>query len=249
MELSPSSSLSGKLPSLVYETPEIERLLSIALRRLEQLENEVTTLKTNKIIEETQLDINVLDDNGLLPTKVRKTKRGRGFRPLLQSEIEDAQSKAETAMGAARIMGVSYPLFRKYARRYGIHRINRAAARKPNYYSPEKGKYPLSEILDNKHPKIGDYAAKDKLIRFGTLEPKCNLCGFSERRIVDNKMPLLLDHKDGNKENFKLENLQLLCLNCTFTCGRGWIRSGKKTYDPDWMQGSTNTYIEKDARW
>ena len=255
MDLTPSSSILEPItviptpPPLTYETTGIERLLSIALRRIEELANEVKDIKTKKILEETQLDRSVLDENGLLPPPIRKTKRGRGYRPILQSEIEEAQSHADNAAGAARWLGISYPLFRKYAKRYGIHKINRAAARKPCYHSPEKGKYPLSEILDNKHPKIGDYAAKDKLIRFGTLEPKCNLCGFQERRIVDNKMPLLLDHKDGNKENFKLENLQLLCLNCTFTCGRGWIRSGKKTYDPDWLQVSTNTYIEKDARW
>jgi hypothetical protein len=253
MDLIPSSSISGPIvitnPPLTYETTGVERLLSIALRRIEELANEIKDIKTKQILEETQLDRSVLDENGLLPPPVRKTKRGRGYRPILQSEIEEAQAKAETAMGAARLLGISYPLFRKYAKRYGIHRINRSAARKPCYHSPEKGKYPLSEILDNKHPNLGDYILKDKLIRYNVLKPKCNLCGFEERRLVDNKMPLLLDHKDGDRENCRLENLQLLCLNCTFTCGRGFIRTGKKLFDPDWFQGSSNTYIEKDARW
>lgn len=236
-------------PALTYETVGVERLLSIALRRLEQLEEEVKDLKTNKIIEETQLDRTILDDNGLLPPPVRKTKRGRGYRPLLQSEIEDAQEKADTAMGAARILGVSYPLFRKYARRYGIHKINRSATRKPNLYSPEKGKYPISEILDNKHPHLNDYIIKDKLIRFNILEPKCNICGYDKRRVVDNKICLLLDHKDGDRKNSKLENLQLLCLNCTFECGRGYIRTGKKLFDPDWMQGQQTHNIRPDSRY
>lgn len=236
-------------PPLTYETTGIERLLSIALRRIEELANEVKDIKTKKILEETQLDRSVLDENGLLPAPVRKTKRGRGYRPILQSEIEEAQSHADNAAGAARWLGISYPLFRKYAKRYGIHRINPAAARKPCYHSPEKGKYPLSEILDNKHPHLNDYIIKDKLIRHKVLEHKCNICGYSARRIVDGKICLLLDHKDGDKKNSKLENLQLLCLNCTFECGRGYIRTGKKLFDPDWMQGQEAHNIRPESRY
>ena len=246
MELQPSRSISDtpKTPPLTFDTVGVERLLSIALRRIEELANEVKDIKTQKILEETQLDRSVLDENGLLPPPVRKTKRGRGYRPILQSEIEEAQSHADNAAGAARWLGVSYPLYRKYAKRYDIHKTNPAAARKPCYHSPEKGKYPLSEILDNKHPDLGDYQVRDKLIRFKKLEPKCN-----KRRIPDNKICLLLDHKDGDRKNFRLENLQLLCLNCTFECGRGHIRAGQRNFDPDWIEGSSNIYAEKDARY
>lgn len=234
---------------LVYETSKVDRLLSIALRKISELEHEVREMRVKRLVEENQIDINVLDENGLLPPPIRKTKRGRGYRPILQSEIEDAQAKADTAMGAARLLGISYPLFRKYAKLYGIHRINPSAKRMPNYFSPEKGRYPLSEILENKHTHLNDYVVRAKLIRSNLLDIKCNICGYDHRRSVDNKICLLLDHKDGDKKNFKLDNLQLLCLNCTFECGRGYIRAGKKLFDPDWIEGSTVQYADTNTRY
>ena len=50
----------------------------------------------------------------------RRMKRGLGAKPLLESEIKDAQKKARSAMEAARILGVSYNTYKKYARKYGI---------------------------------------------------------------------------------------------------------------------------------
>ena len=234
--------------NLTYETSGSDRLLSIALRRLEVLENDMKDMKTDKLISETQLSREMLDENGLLPI-VKKTKRGRGYRPLLKSEIEEAQQKSRTAMAAARYLNVNYPLYRKYARLYGIHVIDRHAPRKSNIYSPEKGKYPLAKILANEYPDLDDYTVKDKLIRSGLLPARCNICGYYRRRITDNKIAILLDHMDGNRSNFKIGNLQLLCLNCTFECGRGYIRSGNKTFDVDIIQGAVRQDIRPEARY
>ena len=45
---------------------------------------------------------------------------------------------------------------------------------------------------------------------------KCERCGLT--RWLENKIPLELHHKDGNKKNNKKENLLLVCPNChTFT--------------------------------
>mgnify|MGYP003315521094 CR=1 FL=1 len=50
----------------------------------------------------------------------RRMKRGLGAKPLLESEIKDAQTKARSAMEAARLLGVSYNTYKKYARKYDI---------------------------------------------------------------------------------------------------------------------------------
>ena len=39
---------------------------------------------------------------------------------------------------------------------------------------------------------------------------------FSERRVSDYKMPLLLNFKDNNKKNYRKENIELLCYNHYF---------------------------------
>lgn len=43
---------------------------------------------------------------------------------------------------------------------------------------------------------------------------KCMKCGWNERHPITGKVPIELEHKDGNSENNSLDNLELLCPNC-----------------------------------
>lgn len=45
--------------------------------------------------------------------KQRRMKRGLGSKPLLESEIKEVQTKARSAMEAARLLGVSYNTYKK----------------------------------------------------------------------------------------------------------------------------------------
>ena len=55
-------------------------------------------------------------------------------------------------------------------------------------------------------------------------------------------MPILINFKDGNEKNHLLENIQVLCYNCMFLIGRGYIRKGRVEFnflDPDRIQGAS----------
>jgi transcriptional regulator with XRE-family HTH domain len=56
----------------------------------------------------------------LIEQSNKRMKRGIGAKPLLESEIRDAQSKSISAFAAARTLGISYNTYKKYAKRYGI---------------------------------------------------------------------------------------------------------------------------------
>lgn len=43
---------------------------------------------------------------------------------------------------------------------------------------------------------------------------KCSICGWNEINKFTNKVPVQLEHKDGNWKNNKEDNLTLLCPNC-----------------------------------
>jgi hypothetical protein len=49
---------------------------------------------------------------------------------------------------------------------------------------------------------------------FEKYQSKCTKCGWHETNVYTGKIPLEVEHIDGNYENNKEENLDLLCPNC-----------------------------------
>lgn len=70
---------------------------------------------------------------------------------------------------------------------------------------------PLDDYLSNK-VGIKAFALKQKLIKAGLKENKCECCGISEWQ--NKPISCQLHHIDGNPSNNSLENLQVLCPNC-----------------------------------
>lgn len=162
--------------------------------------------------------------------KRRVPKRGIGARPLLESEIKDAQSKCRSAFEAARLLNVSYNTYKKYAKLYGIFED----LKNPYGIGIEKAKaiknkkYNIDDIIDGKYLHYPLHKFKNKLFLSGYVPKICGGCGFSEERITDGKMPLLIDFLDGNLNNRKLDNIRPLCYNCFFLLVGD--RNGKKWY-------------------
>jgi hypothetical protein len=90
----------------------------------------------------------------------------------------------------------------------GIPKFSKGSGKEP----------PLLDILEGRVDAA--YFSPDKikyrLINEGYLDEKCSSCGFNERRLIDYRIPLLLHFKDKNKNNYKRENLELLCYNHYF---------------------------------
>ena len=69
----------------------------------------------------------------------------------------------------------------------------------------------IQEYTSNDVPMQSD-KLKIRLIKEGYLKPMCYNCGREEWE--DEEIPLQLNHKDGEKNNNSLRNLELLCPNC-----------------------------------
>jgi len=177
----------------------------------------------------------------------------QGPKPLRKDEIEHALATTNSGAKAARNLGVSYYTLRKYAKIYGLKYATDFPRKKINYKKyrsrreirtyakalgdPSTGRFPIQKILEGKFPDFPIHRLKDKLIRSGIKKAECELCGFSTRRSTDGKFPLLLHSKDGNTENHKLENLQIVCYNCAFLLHTHTVK-GPKLFDPEVLQGS-----------
>ena len=147
-------------------------------------------------------------------------------KPITKEQILAAMGKTKSNMAAARYLNCSYGHYKKWAKLYesdthdnlfeqhknqsgiGIPKFLRVGGKEPALIDIIEGRANASSFTPDK--------IKYRLITEGYLEEKCAMCGFEERRVLDYKMPLLLNFKDDNKKNYKLDNIELLCYNHYF---------------------------------
>ena len=75
----------------------------------------------------------------------------------------------------------------------------------------------LERILDSDEYKpFNAQKLKARLLYEGKLRLECYRCAHNEKRVIDYKQPIVLNFKDGNKYNWRMENLEMICYNCHF---------------------------------
>jgi len=178
---------------------------------------------------------------------------GRPKKILTKEQILAAQARTKSNKAASRYLHVYFNHYKKYAKMYKdeesgkslfeLH-LNQAGKGIPKFAGEES---PLEDIIEGRVPSkyVDRKRLKERIISEGLLIEKCYHCGFTEQRIVDARAPLILHFKDGDKINFQLSNLGLLCYNCYFLYV-GDIFSGKELHamenyqenpskaEPDW---------------
>jgi hypothetical protein len=72
--------------------------------------------------------------------------------------------------------------------------------------------FPLDEVLVANR-WASSHTLKKRLFRAGLKKPACERCGWAERS-PDGRVPVELDHVNGDKTDNRIENLRILCPNC-----------------------------------
>lgn len=70
----------------------------------------------------------------------------------------------------------------------------------------------LSKILVQ-NSFVQSYKLKKRLFNEGLKSPACELCGWNQKA-KDGRIPLELDHVNGDRHDNRIENLRILCPNC-----------------------------------
>lgn len=154
------------------------------------------------------------------------TSRVSGRYMLDRSDIERAIRNSKSNNGAARYLGISNKTYKKIASAhktadgktlYEIH-CNKAAQGIPKYANRKSRGHDLIDILEGEVSNrfISMKEIKRRLIVEGYILEECSCCKYKEKRSLDEKTPLIVNYIDGNKRNWKLENIELLCYNCYF---------------------------------
>ncbi len=79
-------------------------------------------------------------------------------------------------------------------------------------FDPRPPKMALEELLV-KGVRHQSHSMKKRLFNNGLKIPKCELCGWNEKS-VDGRIPIELDHINGDHSDNRIENLRILCPNC-----------------------------------
>jgi Homeodomain-like domain/HNH endonuclease len=113
--------------------------------------------------------------------------------------------------------GGAWRVLKKYAVIWGIPTDHF----RPNG-RPRRQKQSLESLLV-RGSKIRSSKLKPRLYAAGLKQPECELCGQGELW-HGQRMSLILDHVNGDRDDNRLENLRIVCPNCNATletrCGR-----------------------------
>lgn len=145
---------------------------------------------------------------------------------LTKQDILGAINNTKSNRSAARYLNVSLQTYKKYSKLFvdettgkTLYESHKNESGKGIKKIPFTIKQPVLTELLKGGMSIESHnidKLKKRLLKEGIIGEKCNRCDFKEQRIVDLKTPLLLNFKDGNKANWFLDNLEMLCYNCYF---------------------------------
>ena len=161
---------------------------------------------------------------------------GRPHKFLSREDVERAMRNTKSNRAAARFCRCSYTHYKTYASSYidpetgkTLYELHKNSSGKgipkfavsPHAKARGKREPAILDVIEGRVPleHYNPQKIKYRLIEAGYIKPKCSRCGFKEKRLVDGKSPLILIHKDGDKANFRLDNLKFLCYNCAFLEG------------------------------
>lgn len=77
---------------------------------------------------------------------------------------------------------------------------------------PDRNYIELKDILIQ-NSSYQSHKLKKRLFSARIKEPKCEICGWAKHSI-DGRLPLELDHINGDRHDNRLKNLRVLCPNC-----------------------------------
>jgi hypothetical protein len=132
------------------------------------------------------------------------------------ADLIRAVSEAKSIASVLHIIGLvpaggNYSLIKSHIRRLRLdtnHFTGQGWSR--GWELPSRGT-PLAELLvAGIHLNTGHI--KKRLIKDRLIEERCARCGISDW--LGQKLSLHLDHKNGARTDFRMENLWLLCPNC-----------------------------------
>ena len=162
---------------------------------------------------------------------IRKPIKIPGRRKVItKNMILTAQDNTKSNMEAARWLEVSYNTYKKWAQYYDVfeQHLNQKGVGVRKGWATYK--VPIDDIITGKRQPPARWSHKvfkSRLIEEGYCQEECGHCGYNEVNLKTGKVCLGIDFKDGDHQNFKIDNIRLLCPNC-YLAFNGFFPNSKK---------------------
>ena len=131
---------------------------------------------------------------------------------ISDEEIINIVNQSASMAEANSKLGLHFNTFKRHAERLGVYNPNQSGKGIAKAKKDGNGKISLNEILDGKYPQYQTFKLKNRLIKEGIKQNKCEECGINEW--MSKSLQCELDHINGNSNDHKLSNLKMLCPNC-----------------------------------
>lgn len=145
-----------------------------------------------------------------------------------EEKIREAMANTTSNKKAAQYLEVSYSTYKKYAKAYvdmetgkTLFQLHLNAAMKGvigRSWVGGKARFNWDNILRENQKATPERLErlKGSLLQYNKLEQKCYRCGFDSKRVEDYKCPLMLSFKNGDKTDWRMQNIEFLCYNCAY---------------------------------
>jgi len=135
-----------------------------------------------------------------------------------KQQLVDSVKKATSIRQLLKLLGLkeaggNYKQINKYLKEYQLNTHHfRGQAWNRGLIGIGKPRLMLSQILI-KDSNYQSHKLKKRLFAVGLKKQNCEICGWA-RQAIDGRIPLELDHINGDSHDNRLENLRILCPNC-----------------------------------
>ncbi|MBP6931120.1 MAG: HNH endonuclease [Candidatus Pacebacteria bacterium] len=135
-----------------------------------------------------------------------------------ETQLKDAVKSSKSYRNVISLLGLrptggNYDQVKKYINQYGFstkHFTGKVWNKGLKF--PDRNYIELKDILVL-NSTYQSHKLKKRLFSVKLKEPKCEECGWA-RISPDGRLPLELDHINGNRHDNRIDNLRILCPNC-----------------------------------
>lgn len=134
-----------------------------------------------------------------------------------EEEFREITKNSRSMTEASQKLNLPFSTFTRHAKKMGVYKPNQGG----KGYKISNKKITREQLIDeflvlNGVKKMCNTKLKGKIFEYNLKEKKCEECG--QKDVWREKyLPLEMYHKDGNKLNNTLDNLEILCPQCHAT--------------------------------